>query len=93
MFDECTANWREISTLFETFFLHFGSRHLCNKNSEKMFAICIHFCRLIACEMSDEIFNSGSQMFDKLFAQYLYGKISFFAEHLFDKNSNFPQAF
>jgi hypothetical protein len=29
-------------------------------NSEKMSAICIHFCRLIACEMSDKIFNSGS---------------------------------
>jgi hypothetical protein len=40
--------------------LHFGSRHLCNKNSEKMSAICIDFCRLIACEMSEKIFNSGS---------------------------------
>jgi hypothetical protein len=44
----------------KTFFLHFGSRHLCNKNSEKMLAICIHFCRLIACEMSDKFFYSGS---------------------------------
>jgi hypothetical protein len=25
MFDGCTGNWREISTLFETFFLYFGS--------------------------------------------------------------------
>jgi hypothetical protein len=33
-----------------------------------MSAICIHFCRLIACEMSDKVFNSGRQMFDKLFA-------------------------
>jgi hypothetical protein len=25
MFDGCTGNWREISTLFETFFLYIGS--------------------------------------------------------------------
>jgi hypothetical protein len=32
-----------------------------------MSTICIQFCRLIDCEMSDEIFNSGSKMFEKLF--------------------------
>jgi hypothetical protein len=35
---------------------------------KKMSAICIQFCKIIDCEMSDQIFNSGSKMFDKLFA-------------------------
>jgi hypothetical protein len=57
MFNDCTGNWWEISTLLATFFLHFGSRLLCNKNNEKMSAICTHFCRLIACEMSDKFWH------------------------------------
>jgi hypothetical protein len=65
------------------FILHFGSRYLCNKNSDKMSAICIHFCKLIDCEMCDQIFNSGSKMFDKLFATTcnffeILGEICFF---------------
>jgi hypothetical protein len=56
IFDDCTG--RRMAGNFQAFldfFLHFGSRHLCNKNSETMSAICIHFYRLIACVMSDNI--------------------------------------
>jgi hypothetical protein len=49
-------------------FLYSLSRYLCNKNSDKMSAIGIHFCRVTDCEMLDRIFNYGSKMFDKLFA-------------------------
>jgi hypothetical protein len=59
---KCTGNLQEIFPLFEIF-LHFVSRFLCNKNSDKMSVICIHFCTLIDCEMSDQIFNSGSKLF------------------------------
>jgi hypothetical protein len=37
------------------FCLHFGSRYYITKIVKKMSAICIQFCRLIACEMLDKI--------------------------------------
>jgi hypothetical protein len=62
---KCTGNSRDISTLFKTYFLHFGSRCLTgNKSSDKMSVICIHFYRLIDCGMSDQIFYFGSKMFN-----------------------------
>jgi hypothetical protein len=45
--DYCAGNLRAISTLFKTFFSHFGSRHFLKKNNGKMSGICIHFCRLV----------------------------------------------
>jgi hypothetical protein len=68
MSNKCLTKVQAIGTKFPHFLrLYFGSRYLCNKNSDKMSAICIHFCGLIDCEMSDQISISGSKMFDKLF--------------------------
>jgi hypothetical protein len=39
---------------------------------KKLSAICIHFCILIACQMSDKIFNSGSTIFDKFFGMIFF---------------------
>jgi hypothetical protein len=58
----------QFPSILRLFFLHFGSRFLCNKNSDQIFAISIHFCKLIDCEMCNQIFNSGSNFFYKLFA-------------------------
>jgi hypothetical protein len=63
---KCQTNvlqmYRQLAGIFHAFwdlFLLFDSRYLC---------ICIHFWRWIDSEMSDQFFNSGSKMFDKLFA-------------------------
>jgi hypothetical protein len=48
MYRQLTGNFHA----FWDFFLHYGRRYLCNKSSDKMSAICIHFCRLIDCEKS-----------------------------------------
>jgi hypothetical protein len=70
---KCLANVLAMGGKFpcflRLFFLHFGSRYLCNKMSDKMSGICKYFCRIIDCEMCDQISNSGSKMFDKLLAE------------------------
>jgi hypothetical protein len=47
MFDKCIGNWREISTLFETYFAHC----FCYKIIDKMSTICTHFFIFIDCEI------------------------------------------
>jgi hypothetical protein len=64
MFDNCTGNWRKIFTLFETFFLHFASSHLYNKNSEK----CLQFVYISAELLPVKCQTKFLILFDKLFA-------------------------
>jgi hypothetical protein len=55
--------------------LHFGSRYLCNKNSDKMSAIGLHFCGFI----DWQIVCYNMQFFWKLTAYCLYNSMEEYA--------------
>jgi hypothetical protein len=64
MSNKCLTNVQAIDGKFPRFL-----RYLCNKNNDKLSAICLHFGIFIDCEMSNQIFNFGNKMLDKLFAK------------------------
>jgi hypothetical protein len=103
MFDDCTGDWREISSAFWDFFYILVAGIYVTKTVKKCLQFIYIFADLlpVKCQAKFLILlirsqSDRNQFFKKLSAQCLYNsreKYAFIAEQLFDKNSNFPQAF